>query len=87
MGFAPKAIYNRLYYGLYWRNGEVCAGATFGDRRVDELAVFLGQTCDFSGRSWIAPLTERGKESQLPHSVAVKLSRAATEKELQSEFF
>ena len=62
MGFAPKAIYNRLYYGLYWRNGEVCAGATFGDRRVDELAVFLGQTCDFSGRSWIAPLSEGGKK-------------------------
>ena len=42
---------------LYWQNGEVYAGATFKDQRVNKLAIFLGQTCNFSGRSVHAPLT------------------------------
>ena len=42
---------------LYWQNGEVYAGATFKDQRVNKLAIFLGQTCNFSGRSRNAPLS------------------------------
>ena len=42
--------------GLHRRNGEVYAGATFKDRSVSKLAIFLGQNCNFSGRFGNTPI-------------------------------
>ena len=56
--FPVKIRYKRMESGLYWRNGEAYAGATFKGRRVNKLAVFLGQNCNISGRSWNTPLTK-----------------------------